>query len=76
MRTEYRAIASRKKQLFFDGMTKALRMRQSMGIPLDAPICIYDLARRLGLDVWFQALPRFEGIYCKRLFVKDYEAKD
>ncbi len=65
MRTEYRAMASRKKQLFLDGMTKALRMRQSMGIPLDTSICIYDLAQKLGLDVWFMKLPKFEGVYCK-----------
>jgi Zn-dependent peptidase ImmA (M78 family) len=40
-------------------------MRRDSGIALDVPLCVFDLALSLGVDVWFKAIPRMEGMYCK-----------
>ena len=41
----------------------ALRTRHRAGYRLDTPICVYDLAGRLGVEVRFLDVPTLEGIY-------------
>lgn len=41
----------------------ALRTRRSAGYSLDQPVCVYDLADRLGVEVRFLDLPSMEGMY-------------
>ena len=40
-------------------------MRGDAGLALDSPLCVFDLATQMGIDVWFKATPRMEGMYCK-----------
>lgn len=42
---------------------EALRTRVRAGYGLEAPICVYDLAGRLGVEVRFFDLPSMEGVY-------------
>ena len=42
---------------------EALRTRLRTGYGLDTPICAYDLAGCLGIEVWFFDLPSLEGMY-------------
>ena len=42
---------------------EALRTRVRAGYGLDAPVCVYDLAGRLGVEVRFFDLPSMEGVY-------------
>lgn len=43
---------------------EALRARVRTGYALDSPICVYDLAGRMGIEVRFFDLPSLEGVYC------------
>jgi Zn-dependent peptidase ImmA (M78 family) len=43
----------------------ALEIRRRGQVPKDAPVCIFDLAERLGLEVRFCAGGSFEGMYAK-----------
>jgi Zn-dependent peptidase ImmA (M78 family) len=54
-----------KRDLARDAMTRAYRMRRDAGIALNVPLCVFDLALALGVDVWFKAIPRLEGMYSK-----------
>ncbi|MBI4524756.1 MAG: ImmA/IrrE family metallo-endopeptidase [Deltaproteobacteria bacterium] len=38
-------------------------MRRSAGYRLDAAICVYDLAERLGIEIRFLDIPSMEGMY-------------
>ena len=42
---------------------EAFRTRLRAGYGLDTPICVYDLAGRLGIEVRFFDLPSMEGVY-------------
>lgn len=44
-------------------MSAALRTRLASGYGLEEPICVYDLADKLGVDVRFFDLPSMEGVY-------------
>ena len=46
-------------------MAAALRVRRSADFPLEKAICVYDLAKRLGIEVRFADFPSMEGMYCK-----------
>ena len=46
---------------------EALRTRLRAGYGLDTPICAYDLAGRLGIEVRFFDLPSLEGMYYNSL---------
>jgi hypothetical protein len=50
-------------RLAVEATTAALRLRATLGFHLQAPICPYDVARRLGVTVWFDAAPSLEGMY-------------
>ena len=41
----------------------ALRTRLRAGYRLDQPICVYDLAERIGVEVRFFDIPSLEGMY-------------
>ena len=41
----------------------ALRIRREAGFTLEDPICIYDCAKRLGVEVRFVSAPSLEGMY-------------
>ena len=43
----------------------ALEMRRKAGALNDEPLCIYDFATKLGIDVWFLPGSSFAGIYAK-----------
>lgn len=43
----------------------ALEIRRRGKVPKDAPVCVFDLAERLGLEVRFCAAASFEGMYAK-----------
>lgn len=42
---------------------RALQVRKRLGVTLEDPICVVDVAERLGLEVWFVEIPSMEGIY-------------
>ncbi|MDE2747123.1 MAG: ImmA/IrrE family metallo-endopeptidase [Chloroflexota bacterium] len=44
-------------------MSAALRTRLAAGYGLEEPLCAYDLAERLGIEVRFMDLPSMEGVY-------------
>lgn len=54
-----------KRDLARDAMTRAYRVRREAGIALNVPLCVFDLAVNMGIDVWFKAIPRMEGMYSK-----------
>lgn len=44
---------------------KALRVRRNMGIGLKTPVCVFDLANEMGIEVRFVDAPSLEGIYSR-----------
>jgi len=44
-------------------LTEALRIRSAQKIELYEPICPYDLAEKLDIRVYFDAMPSMEGAY-------------
>lgn len=52
-----------RQSLARESMGTALRTRLAVGYGLDHAICVYDLAKKLGIEVWFQELPSMEGVY-------------
>jgi hypothetical protein len=56
---------ARRRQLAKDALMKALRLRRKMGISLEAPVCVFDLANEMGIEVRFVDVPSLEGIYSK-----------
>lgn len=46
-------------------MRGALDVRRRAGIPYDVPICVYDLAEKLNISVWFQGGGSFGGMFSK-----------
>ena len=44
-------------------MAAALRTRLSLGYGLEHAVCVYDLAKKLGVEVRFLDLPSMEGMY-------------
>ena len=55
----------RRKKLVMDAMAAALKVRRTAGIKLWDPVCVYDLADRLEVEVRFVDIPSMEGMYCK-----------
>lgn len=54
------------------GLRGAVEVRRRASISRDEPICVYDLAESLGVEVWFVGGSSFAGMYPKgygRLFV-------
>ena len=53
------------KGLARQALRGALEVRRCGQIPKDKPVCVFDLAERLGLEVRFCAGGSFEGMYAK-----------
>ena len=62
---ERRQFMERRRSLVMGAADAALRVRQSMGLGIWIPICIYDVAEELGLEVRFVDISSMEGMYCK-----------
>lgn len=45
-----------------NAVAEALRLRASIGISPIEPVRVYDIARQLGVEVWFVACPSLEGV--------------
>lgn len=54
-----------RRRLVIEAAMRAYSVRSDAGLTLDVPLCVFDLATGMGLDVWFKATPRMEGMYCK-----------
>lgn len=48
-----------------EAVQAALRVRRQLGIDVRSPLCAFDVAEALGIEVWFQAHPSIEGMYCQ-----------
>ena len=46
-------------------MRGALDVRKRVEVSYDSPICIYDVAERLGISVWFKGGGSFGGMFSK-----------
>jgi Zn-dependent peptidase ImmA (M78 family) len=62
---ERRQFMERRRSLVMGAADAALRVRQSMRLGIWIPICIYDVAEELGLEVRFVDISSMEGMYCK-----------
>jgi len=56
-------VSHSRRSLARDGLTAALRLRQRKGIDLVKPVCVYDLAESMGVEVRFVDLVSLEGMY-------------
>jgi len=54
------------RQIILSAAGVALRVRQDVGIPPTDAVCAFDLAERLGLEVWFQDVPSMEAVYVRQ----------
>lgn len=54
-----------RKQLAMKALEAALKVRRDMRIGLWVPVCVYDLADEMGVDVRFLPYSSMEGMYCK-----------
>ena len=61
-----------RQQLAKIGLREAIVVRREAKLPLNEPVCIYDLAEKVDAEVWFVGGSSFAGMYAKgdrRLFV-------
>lgn len=56
---------TRKQRLARDALQRALAVRSDVDVPSNVPVCVFDLAVKRGVDVWFKALPSMEGMYSR-----------
>ncbi len=54
-----------RKQLVMKAMEAALKVRRDRHVRLWAPVCVYDLAEEMGVEVRFLPCSSMEGMYCK-----------
>ena len=54
---------STRRELITHAIAAALRVRREVGTEAGHPLCVYDLAHKLGIDVRFLALPSMEGMF-------------
>ena len=52
------------KRLAQAATVKALKVRRTAGAAFWDPLCVYDLATGMGLEVRFFDVPSMEGVYC------------
>jgi Zn-dependent peptidase ImmA (M78 family) len=60
-----RPFMVRRKQLVMKALEAALKVRRDMHVGLWTPVCVYDLADKMGVDVRFLPYSSMEGIYSK-----------
>lgn len=63
--TQRQQHMERKRKLVMDATSAALQLRRSKRIGLWAPVCPYDLAEELDIEVRFIDLPSMEGMYSR-----------
>src|SRR5262245_7427423 len=51
-----------RRQLAHDAMIAAIKVRQSLGLDLVRPVCVYDICERMKVTVRFNAI-NMEGMY-------------
>ena len=56
-------MRSNRERLAQAAIVKALHMRTRAGYAPRDPVCVYDLAEQLGIEVRFVDIPSMEGIY-------------
>ncbi|MBI1785922.1 ImmA/IrrE family metallo-endopeptidase [Candidatus Sumerlaeota bacterium] len=54
-----------RNRLAYQSMMAALRLRREAGLQFEEPLCVYDLAIELGIDVRFFNIPSMEGVYSR-----------
>ena len=54
-----------RKGLAKDALMKASRVPRNAGLRPDVPVCVYDFATSMGIEVRFLDLPSLEGMYSK-----------
>lgn len=54
-----------RKDLGLRILQEAISIRRRLDLGRNYPVCIYDLAERLGVDVRFTALSQLEGVYSR-----------
>ena len=47
------------------GQRAAAALRHQQGVPRDVPLCAFDLAENVGVEVWFRPETSLEGMYSK-----------
>lgn len=52
-----------KSQLAKEALQKAMEVRMSCNLPLNKPVCPFDIAIKLGIDLRFLSLASLEGMY-------------
>jgi hypothetical protein len=57
-------VRDTQKHLAQAATLKALHVRRTAGCAFWEPLCVYDVAARLGLEVRFFDIPSMEGVYC------------
>src|SRR5690349_9957124 len=63
---------SNRQELARIALRASFEVRRKGAVLFEDPICIYDFAEKLGLEVWFVGGASFGGMYAKdmgRLFV-------
>ncbi len=45
------------------GFRQAAEVRRRLLIPMEHAICPFDIARQIGIEVWYQCLPSLAGMY-------------
>ncbi len=58
-------MSDRLARLAREALAGAQDVRRRGGRPILEPLCIYDLAADLGVDVWFQKIASLEGMYAR-----------
>ena len=56
-------MTQERRRLALQAARRAYEVRRLADIPLDAALCVHDLAEKVGTEVRFADLPSMEGIY-------------
>jgi hypothetical protein len=54
-----------RRRLAKDALTKSCRVRREAGLGLREPVCVFDLAQDMGVEVWFTDIASMEGTYSR-----------
>lgn len=53
------------RELALDALKRALKMRTDLQLSFYEPVCPFDIAHRLDIEVKLQNIPSMEGMYCR-----------
>jgi Zn-dependent peptidase ImmA (M78 family) len=54
-----------RQRLAKNALAKSCRVRREVGLDLRQPVCVFDLAQHMGVDVWFTDIASMEGTYSR-----------